>query len=81
MRLQGGDQVFNRASGMSDGVENGQYMLDAEALGSDSLERCRNHRILIRKHRPQIEQHSSLFDTADDGRIGHAQAGGHFVGA
>src|ERR1700722_6139415 len=33
MRFQGGDQAVNRARGMSDAIESGQYRLDAEVLG------------------------------------------------
>ena len=81
MSLQRADQFFERARGMSDGVESRHQIFDAERLGRDSFEGSRKQRILILKHSPQIEKHPALFDTRNYWRVGGAQTGHEFIGA
>ena len=70
VRLKRREKVFERASGMSDGVESGQQGFDAEGSGDDACESGDDGDVLIRKNGAQIEEDAAFFYSGDDGRIG-----------
>ena len=74
MSLQRGDQVFQSAGGMADGVERCQMMKDP--AWSDALNRVCDGAVLFGKDRAQIQQHAAIFDAGQDGWIATAQASG-----
>jgi hypothetical protein len=62
-------QVGESSSGVSDSVENSQQQFDAKESRSDATQGRRYRGILIRKNRPQIQQHAPLINPGNDGRL------------
>ena len=55
MRAQRSEQIVERARGVSDGVENGQWIFDAETLAGDAVECGDDVMVLLGEHSPQIQ--------------------------
>lgn len=52
MRAEGGNQLFEGASGMSDRVESGHRAFDAKDRLCDALQRLGNERVLVGEYGP-----------------------------